>query len=752
MIFIAADGKIVIDVILDDGSVAKGVTDINKELGGVANGGKKAALGIGKIAGALGLVAVAAKAIDILKQSLDGAIDRYDTLNSFPRVLQLMGFDAEQSQGAIDKLSDGIDGLPTTLDSVAKTTQRIATMTGDLDGAVDTTLALNNAFIASGSSVADAERGLDQYVQMLSKGEVDLESWRTLQETMPVALNETAKAFGFTGQSAQNDLYDALKAGDVTFDQFNGKVVELSNKTGGFADIARSASGGIKTSWTNIKTAVVKGVADVIGAVDEAMGGVGSIEGLLDRVKTGVKTTFNAIVAAIPIVVGAISNVYNTIKNFAIRLVETWNSMKGDAVGAFQAISDFIRPVIQSVVTFVMSIWGQLVAFWNENGQMILQAAQNVWNVIKTVITTVMNVINSVMTTMWPLIKLLIIDTWNAIKNTIQGAVDVILGIVKFFSAIFTGNWSAMWEATKQIFSGALQLVWGLINLWFVGKILKVGKVFAKGLQSIIRGLWNAIKALFKGGVNVVKNVVNAGFNFVRSLINKIMNAVKSVISSAWNSIKSTTSNLVNGIKNKVIGVWNNLKTRTGNIFRSLKNTITSPLKSINLVGIGKNIINGLISGIKSKVGAVSNAVKSVTSKITGKIKSILGIHSPSRWMRDMIGKNMMLGWQVGIDREKNSMLHKAKQMTDWMKPEEPSIGNKLKQMRLASPIGKIAPLTIGTNTITREQVQHSGGEQVIKIEATDVIMDGYKVGKVVWRPVKDNIDRDSDIKKSFRG
>src|SRR5699024_4862842 len=156
--------------------------------------------------------------------------------------MQLMGFDAQDSEKAINKLSDGIQGLPTTLDSVASTTQRIAMMTGDLDGAVDTTLALNNAFLASGASTADAERGLEQYVQMLAKGEVDLQSWRTLQETMPIALNETAKAFGFTGKSAQNDLYEALKEGNITFDEFNEKLVELSNETGGFAEVAKEAT------------------------------------------------------------------------------------------------------------------------------------------------------------------------------------------------------------------------------------------------------------------------------------------------------------------------------------------------------------------------------------------------------------------------------------------------------------------------------------------------------------------------------
>src|SRR5690625_774968 len=264
-----ADGKVVIDVILEDGRVVKGVANVNKSLDGMTGSAKSAAKRIGEIAAALGLVGLARKAIDMVKRSIDGAISRYDTLNNFPRVMEQIGFSAEDSKKAIDRLSDGIQGLPTTLDDVASTAQRIAVMTGDLDGAVETTLALNNAFISSGSDAANASRGLEQYVQMLSKGEVDLQSWRTLQETMGVALNDVAKAFGYAGASAQNDLYDALKEGEITFDQFNKKLIKLSNETGRFADRALTASGGICSAWTNMGTAIVRGVTNIITAIDE---------------------------------------------------------------------------------------------------------------------------------------------------------------------------------------------------------------------------------------------------------------------------------------------------------------------------------------------------------------------------------------------------------------------------------------------------------------------------------------------------
>src|SRR5690606_3365484 len=297
-----ADGKVVIDVILDDGRVAKGVANVDKRLGGIAKAGRRAATGVRQIVTALGLVSAASKAINMVSNALDGAIERYDTLNNFPRVMQQIGFDAQDSEKAIQRLSDGIQGLPTTLDSVAKTTQRIAVMTGDLDGAVETTLALNNAFIASGSSAADAQRGLEQYVQMLAKGEVDLQSWRTLQETMGVALNDVAKAFGFAGKSAQNDLYKALKDGEITFDQFNEKLIELSNQTGGFADRARTATGGIRTAITNMKTAVVRGVTDIIGAIDKVLSKTRfkSIENIIKSMGDRFYSTLNRVAEAIP--------------------------------------------------------------------------------------------------------------------------------------------------------------------------------------------------------------------------------------------------------------------------------------------------------------------------------------------------------------------------------------------------------------------------------------------------------------------
>nr|DAP88970.1 MAG TPA: tail tape measure [Caudoviricetes sp.] len=265
------------------------------------SGFQKDANGLSNIVKGMSVFSLLEKGFNAVTASLDSAISRYDTLNKFPKVLEQMGFSTEEASTATQKLSDGISGLPTTLDSVVSTAQRLTVLTGNLETSTDLTLALNNAFLASGASSDDASRGLQQYVQMLSSGKVDMESWRTLQETMGLALNRTAEAFGYAGESAQNDLYAALQSGEITFDQFSNKLIELNDGVGGFAEMAQVSTGGIGTAWANLQTAIVKGTTSIITAIDSGLSKTRfkSIENIISGLTDGIRKGFDAAASAV---------------------------------------------------------------------------------------------------------------------------------------------------------------------------------------------------------------------------------------------------------------------------------------------------------------------------------------------------------------------------------------------------------------------------------------------------------------------
>lgn len=280
------------------------------------SGAQKTERGIKELAISLGLVKIASVAFKILASSMDTAIKRFDTLNKFPKVLQALGVSAEDSERAMARLSDGIEGLPTTLDEIASTAQRMYTSFNDMDKATDTALALNNAMLGSGSSAADAKRGTEQYLQVLGRGKMEMQEWKILQETMDVGLIKIAESFGFAGKSAKDDLYKALQDGTVSMDEFNDKLIEVGTGTGIMAELAKENSLGIETSLSNLKNAAARGIADILASFNKLTKEVTGkdIAQNIDSLKVIVNASFKAMGTAIEATTPIVKLFASTIK------------------------------------------------------------------------------------------------------------------------------------------------------------------------------------------------------------------------------------------------------------------------------------------------------------------------------------------------------------------------------------------------------------------------------------------------------
>ncbi len=314
--------------------------------------------------GAVAFKAVSS-AMNLVSQSMDKAIDRFDTLQRFPKVMKSLGHSSKDVAASTKLLSEGIEGLPTTLDTVVATTQKLTSMTGNLKQSTKLTIALNNAFLASGASTEEASRGLTQYTQMLSSGKVDLQSWKTLQETMSYALQKTAESFGYAGASAQNDLYKALQDGKITFSDFSKRLIELNKGVNGFAEMAKKNSEGIRTSFTNIVSAIAKGIANVITEFDKLSKAVTgkSIAEHLNSIKDAINNTFNIITSVI---------------RGATPVVKSLVSVLG-----------FLKPVLDPLIAVFTGVVGAVLLF---KGAMLgLAIIKGIGSLIGTLITSLVS-------------------------------------------------------------------------------------------------------------------------------------------------------------------------------------------------------------------------------------------------------------------------------------------------------------------------------------------------------------------------
>ncbi|VKK02389.1 phage minor tail protein [Streptococcus pneumoniae] len=443
-----ADGKVTIVVDVDGNKVKV----LNDELDKTAQKGDRGSSSLKKFAVGSAVFQLAAKGAELLGEALGGAIQRFDTLESYPRVMQAMGHSTEDVTRSTKKLAAGIEGLPTTLNEVVGTAQRLTSITGDINKSTDLTLALNNAFLASGSSSADASRGLQQFSQMLSAGKVDMQSWKTLQETMPYALQKTAESFGFAGQSAQNDFYSALKEGRITFNQFSSKLVELNGGVGGFAELAKTNSKGIQTSFGNLKNAVVKGVANTIKALDD-----------LTKAATGktIAENFDALKVIINAAFGVIVNV--------IKASTPVFQILFSILGTGASVISFLTPAIIGLVAALVTM------------RAINQAVKttkdliSAWKTFKTTATGAIQIINlmtAAQATCGSVTKAQLVA--NLANNGALTASNLLYGVLTGSISLQTAATIAATAATTA-FKAALTALTGPIGLVVAGIGLVVG-------------------------------------------------------------------------------------------------------------------------------------------------------------------------------------------------------------------------------------------------------------------------------------
>lgn len=643
--------------------------------------GGKGMIKFGAVAGAT--TAVVSKALSAVTSNVGNAVDRFDTLNKYPVVMKALGYSTQDTGKSMKLLSNGIDGLPTSLNEITSAAQQFAPLTGGATSGAKAALALNDAFLASGASVADTSRGMQQYTQMLATGKVDMQSWRTLQETMPIALRKTANAFGFTGKAAEQDLYKALQSGSITIDDLNKKFVELDKGQNGFATLARKNSVGIKTSFTNLGTAVTKGLAGTLTAINNGLKNakLGGIADLINSMKGGINTAFDAINSTIttyiPVIVNTIKTLFDFVKSNA-----SWITPLVIGIGTFVAAMKTMMTIISivsavgkaytalktamavgkavsgvitgskaaaSALTFmagksklaafalkmlsgpfpfmiiiaaITAVVAALVWFFTQT-----KTGQAIWQGFMSFLSSAWTTISTTATAIWTGIATFFTSIWN-------GIVTVVTTVWTSISTFLTTIWTAISTTATTVWTAivtVLSTIWGGIVTTATTIWNGLSTFFSNlwtGISAIISGAWEIIKSIVLGAILIVLDLVTGNFTALKSDISLIWNSIKDGLSSIWNGIKKVASTVYNTIKNGIVNIWNSIKSITSSVWSGIKNFVSSTWNGIKSLAIStwnglKSAISNAWNSIKSATSSVWNGIKSFISSVWSSIKSI---------------------------------------------------------------------------------------------------------------------------------
>lgn len=668
--------KLVGSIVVDDSQAKQSIGNIKGEASGLSGVFQKAGGAVGsfigsvsKIAGAVGVFKLVDGAINMITNSFDGAISRVDTLNQFPKVLEMMGVSGEEAEASIDRLSEGIQGLPTALDDVAGSTQRMFTILGDIDLATESTLALNNAFLASGASQADASRGTEQYMQMLSAGKVDMQSWRTLQETMPYALNETAEAFGFTGESAQNDFYDALLAGEITMEEFNAKMIELSEGTGGFAEMALEGSRGIATSWQNIQTAVVTGVGNIIQAFDDWLeaNGFGGIPEVLDRIKEAVQGAFSTIVEWVPIALDWIlqfkegltngfdgegfnlDGIVDKLTEFLPTIIEKGQELVGSLIDGILDNLPMITDVAVSLITgFIEGIGTKYEMLLPAGIEILIAIINGIVEAMPQILEAGVQVIETLLTTVLDLLPMIVQSGVELLMALIDGLVSYLPQLISVAIHLIGVLIDGLLSNLPEIITAGIQLIEALVE-GIMDLMPQLIPLAVELVNTVVQGLMSHLPAIIQSGIELLLALINGVTGMLPELVTMAVELIMAIVGALIENLPQIITAGLEIIVALISGLIQAIPELVGAI-PEIVTAIKTAFADVEWWTIGKDIISGIAKGIGDFAGNLVDKGKEVAGNALNGVKSFLGIKSPSRLFRDEVGKWIPAGIAVGIE------------------------------------------------------------------------------------------------------
>lgn len=610
---------------------------MNKAIGACQSFGDR----VKSIVAGVGITKAIGATMNVLSSSFDGAINRFDTMQSYPKVMKSLGFSIEQSQKSVAKLNQSVQGLPTNLADVVTTSKSLAAVTSNIDKATDTTIALNHAFLASGSSSEDASRGLQQYSQMLAKGTVDMQSWRTLQETMAPALTKVAKKLGITSGNA-NELYDALQNGTITFDQFNDAMIECDTETGGFAETALEASKGIKTSMTNIKSAVQNLEQGFLSAMNnmlksKAMGG---LVDNLEKIKSKIYDFRNSIMESKDdgltwdFKPGVLENVSKAMDwladraNNAKAMVQQFYDgfMKTDAVQNAITLFDKVKDAIGNVMDKL-----QDSKVFEQLGQDIGNIIAKVEDVTGKIADFIANLKTEDVKRFASAVKLLAgafvaIKVGSKVSSMISGVVGTAKGGYSKLKSIID-KIRGLGEKPTQEIPGQLPQN-GTPSDGVGDAAMRTAQKTSKAAQiinSAFEGISNVITSVCEGVKGIITGLgeaISTAFQGIGQGIKSALEGVGTVVESLGTAISTVAQGIGQGLATAFTGLGTAIAMVPPTTWLALAAAILATGAAMALVGSQGEGLQMVLQGVADVVSAFGPVIKEVFEGISGVITS----------------------------------------------------------------------------------------------------------------------------------
>lgn len=555
---------------------------------GLTSGFSRFSSQVAGIGTAIGVTAAVAGGFNMIRNSVDSAFKRIDTMESFERTMTTLTGSAEKTAEALESTREAVTGTAYGLDVAAKGVQDFVTRGMDIEKATGTMAAWGDAvaFYGDGSneqlsSVSDA------LAKMYSSGKVQMDQMNRLYDAGIDGVGMYAKAVGRDVASVQKDLSSGAIGADEFIDVVGTAMMEGTNGVTKIAGAAKEAGASWGASFDNMRAAVTRGVVNIIEGIDDMLtdNGLPDMRTMVANFGKQFESTLNKAAEQIPKVVSHVQSFYNAIKPVLPYLRNVALALAGvfAFTSAFSKIAAGVTFLASPLGLVIAGVMGLVMAF-----QLAYEKSETFRNIVDKIVSTVKGLFTGE-TSGADLLAMLGLtpEQIERIKGFIDNVITAAVGLKDQFVEVL----STLYQAAQPIFA----------QLGNVFSILAdiATMVFNNVIVPAVSFLWQAFQTAWKiiGPIlELLGAAIGTAFAVLKVVWDTILKPVASFLlgqfAEALNSVKPILD-IVGGafdwVGDKISGVVSWLK-KAADWFKSIK-------------------VPDWVSKIGSKVGEVASAV-----------------------------------------------------------------------------------------------------------------------------------------------
>ncbi|APZ49713.1 hypothetical protein BW721_08595 [Jeotgalibaca sp. PTS2502] len=236
------------------------------------------------------------------------------------------------------------------------------------------------------------------------------------------------------------------------------------------------------------------------------------------------------------------------------------------------------------------------------------------------------------------------------IVNFANGFFEALPSVISNIGQILNQVLTAIVAAVPTIMQGGYDLITGLAQgLWnnYPMIIQRITSIITGLLQTILENF----PAIVRKGMELIGKLASGIWNNLPMIISTMGNLIANVISKVGSYLPKFLSEGMKLIGEMAVGIINAIPGIVAKIPQVIRALISafSGIKA-QAMSIGSDLVMGLWNGIASVKDWIIGKIGGFTDSVVGSIKGFFGIKSPSRVMRDEVGKFLPEGLAVGIE------------------------------------------------------------------------------------------------------